>query len=757
MDIDDLRLSEEVNRLFNQLDIKDIRQADHAPCHEPGTSMQSIDAEKAEDVWRIFLVDFVRYFTLSIAEDRMLTKKNTREVSIMRFIDTLRLLDQKPNHERTILIRAKEQFYNGKKSNPGDYTVFFGDIVLDNDCIKAIIERNGVKFSHLKNRLADGFSILSRYKIRTLYLEIPKESPADIERMRLSLRILAAYHEAMSTGSDAFYKKDEKEVRLNIIKDENRRPNPNLVLLAALNGLEPEVLNGLVSKIDSWMHRPEAQALRKQFTSIYSALFSIKKIREKLVRPPFEINNIQWSMLERVHDVISNEKARIVQIIDEKFKSTPEQSAKIMESIYGNDFDTISPAALIDRLSMIAELLKKIEGDWDYQEINEEVLNNIRKRLEYVPDEVFDKIRMKDRKIEYTDAGGGVFFTDLPPSLAKPFSFYYARAKTRLKVKKMIGKEVTFSEADYRMIALEFKIEPEDARELIRLLSGCFTAEGGFSRDYFEARISDFIRHEKKVFEFLWYYLKEMVTRKDRLAFLNAMQRLIERLKQPKKAAIFILSDICRNPLSIQYSDRNAFMLCTILIRSYNKELHIDTEITPEEVLMVNEGINREVAIPVSRMIDQMEKPFLKKVRTIHLEFQNALDGAYGPGSSFPINFLFALKREMFIFLSLIGGETAFSVVRKELRELGDPDARIYKYRKSMEYLPLLLSLLQVAVRGIARAGQKEDIKLLMLIKGRKKRFMDMDINNKRHRDMVRRVMNWVDTAMQRITSQAAS
>lgn len=752
MDTDDLHLSNEVNKLFQTLDLKHAENSDHFPCHEPGASTLQLDNEKQEDVWRMLLVDLVQYFALSVADDMRIQKEQPREIIILRFIDTLRQLDQKPNHERSILIRAKEQFYNGNKSKSDDYTVFFGDIVLDINCIKAIIERNGIKVSYLKNRLANGFSLLARYKIRTLCLDIPKESPSDIERMRLSLRILAAYHQAMTTRHSTFYTKDEKQVKLAIINDENRQPNPNLALLAALNNLEPEILNGFVSKVDSWMHRPEAQALRKQFTSIYSALFGIKKIREKLMRPPFEINNVQWSMLERVHDVISNEKARLVQIVDEKFQGTPEESAKMMESIYGNDFDTIKPHILIDRLCMVSELLKKIDNDWAYQETIDEVLSNIQKRLEYVPDDVFCATDFNDRNISYTDSGKGVFTCVLPPSLARVVSFYRGRAETKLKVKKMIKGVVSFSESDYRTIALEFQIEQDDAKQLIGLLSGCFNEHGGFVRDFFEARIPDFIRHEKKVFEFLWHYLSEILTRKDRLAFLNAIQRLIERIQQPKKTILFLLSEICRNPLSIRYSDRNALMLCSILIRTYNKELHVDTEITPEEVLMVKEGINPEVAVPVSRWMDQMQKPFLKKVRTIHLELKNSLDNQQGDNASMSINFLAALEREMYIFLALIGGETAFSVVRSAVRELGDPDSRIYQYSKSREVLPLLLQLLQVAIRGLDRAGEKEDIKLLTFIMGREQRFMDMNINNKRHTDLVRRAIKWADITARRLS-----
>jgi len=69
----------------------------------------------------------------------------------------------------------------------------------------------------------------------------------------------------------------------------------------------------------------------------------------------------------------------------------------MMESIYGNDFDGIEPRVLIDLLCMISELLKKIDNDWAYQETIDEVLSNVGKRLEYVPDDVFCATDFDDR------------------------------------------------------------------------------------------------------------------------------------------------------------------------------------------------------------------------------------------------------------------------------------------------------------------------------------------------------------------------
>jgi hypothetical protein len=48
-------------------------------------------------------------------------------------------------------------------------------------------------------------------------------------------------------------------------------------------------------------------------------------------------------------------------------------------------------------------------------------------------------------------------------------------------------------------------------------------------------------------------------------------------------------------PEKVEPSDRNAIMLANILLRTYNKELDVDIEMTPEEVLNVRNGLDRDV------------------------------------------------------------------------------------------------------------------------------------------------------------------
>lgn len=742
---------EKTQDLLKDLELGVQTDTESPPCYPPGAELYPAAEETRVDFWRILLVDFVYQLSRAIMDERMLEEEKTHETVLAQFIDTLRRLDQMPDHEGVILLRQKEPFYQGSRTRKSDFNIFFGNILMDRRCLESIIQRSGPKVSYLELRLSKGFEILEHYQVRNLYIEIPRESPADLERMRTSLRIISAFHRALDSRAPVSFMKKGEKVPLSVIYDENDQPNPNLTVLSGLNDLEPGVLHRIVSKVDTWMRRPESKALGKQFTGIYSALFGIKKIQDKLTKPPIEINNVQWSLLERVHDVISTEKAQIAQFVIEKLGESAEKAAEIMESIYGDDFGKIDSAIFARRLLLASKLVDHMGEDWEYQSLREEVITNIRKRLTVVKDDIINDIMIKDDEIRAPGPGNTEIHGNANPVFRSMLISIQARSRTNLKVKGMVKHPVEFEDQDYQNISEKFDIPIEDAKIQVDLLKSCFDASGRFHREGFEKNIPVFARYERSIFEFLWYYLGEILSRKDRLDFLNAIQHLISKLKQPKKALLVLFDDFCRDPMEVRYSDRNALILCSLLIRTYNKEIHMDTEMTPEEVLQVWDGTNKPVIQTAAKWIEMEQKLFLKKMRTIHRFLLDTLDGSIAEADVKPLNYFLALEREIYIFLSIVGSETAFSVIRNALKEYGDPDSRIYRLKNSKNSLPGLLPLLQVCMRALSRGGESEDILLLSKISDRKERFIQFKKDDPLHADLVTRVMQWTGKAAKHI------
>jgi len=417
----------------------------------------------------------------------------------------------------------------------------------------------------------------------------------------------------------------------------------------------------------------------------------------------------------------------------------PYREAQVVESVYGNDFAEIDSSRLEHRLESASDLLYCIEEQSEDPGIENEVLDNIEMRLELVRDDVYDKLFV-GTQVGRESGEEKTIARQMHEKFYKMITFFKGRSVARRKMKAMIFQDVDFDDQDYETIGKDFDITPRDAKELIRLLKGCFDLQGRFIKAGFERNIPEFEKHERKIFEFLWHYLKETPHRTDRVAFLNSLQLLIARMKQPQKAIQTLVADFLSNPGEISFSDRNAVMLSSILVRKYNKELMHDIEVTPEEVLLVEEGLDRDATGTASKIIDDHEENFFEKIKTIHICLKQALDPGGSDAPPMPLRFLLALEREIYIFLSLVGGSVARSVIISALNEYGAPESEIYRLEISRPNLLSLLQLLKVVVRARGRLRKVKDIVILDKIIQREADFMGLG-KGPQLMDMVGRVM----------------
>ena len=77
-----------------------------------------------------------------------------------------------------------------------------------------------------------------------------------------------------------------------VVYNETGEPDANLTLLAAANGLRAGNIQALVRKLSQLMTQPAGMDALEQYVSAYDALFAFKNVREKLRKPPVEINNL---------------------------------------------------------------------------------------------------------------------------------------------------------------------------------------------------------------------------------------------------------------------------------------------------------------------------------------------------------------------------------------------------------------------------------------------------------------------------------
>lgn len=438
-------------------------------------------------------------------------------------------------------------------------------------------------------------------------------------------------------------------------------------------------------------------------------------------------------------------RANLHKLVGEMYKTSPANAKKTIHIVYAKDYKKISLPELEDRLVLVGKILDVIDRNPKFKPLELEVMDNIEARFEHVRDDILERLIVEDDVVrvisDYPHEIEG-----LNHRLVKMIETFRRRVVIRDKMNDLIRKDIDFTEEDYRYIGREYDVPAEDARELVSMFKSCFDGDGRFLRHVFEKHIPVFAWYEKRIFELMWHFLKEIFRRNDRIAFLNSIQLLIDQMREPKKNAIkILLTDFLSDPYSVSFSDRNALMLSNLLVRKYNKELNMDIEVTPEEVLLVKEGVDRQITEALSEAIDTVYKErFAKKLSTISRRILESLNPGSGDSSPMPIRYLLSLERESLIFLCLIRGETALSVIRSALNTYGNPRSKIYHSKLSPDHVLLLFQQLKVTVRAIGRVGDGEDLAKLTNITNDEAIFRRLAKGNVSE-DKVRQIMKWVD------------
>ncbi len=751
------KLDKEAERLFMELGGIDTTARNIEATEAKDDLIEAMEeAENLLDSRRVLLVEFA-YLLSNILKSASLTgftQKN--EAYLKLLIENLKKISTISNRSHQLVLRYRGRGMAGEGvPEKYDCTITYGALTVDVPIIKALSRRLGLMASHLPGRLIKAFEIFAGFGINVCSIEINRMTEDEIERLGLSVRILSHYYKITHRGNrlhDAVkgYLHEESEI---IIYNENNQPDCNLTMLAGVNRLKPESMQRIVQKVADVMYHSNDARLDR-FVSVYDAVFAFKNLKEQLKKPRIEINNVRWLMISGGDEVLSQEKVKLSRAILSKFSDSPQKTAKLMGSIYGGGYNEVDGESLSSRLVLVTDFLDIFKRDKIYENIEPETLKNMKKGLVGVSDEVLDGIRVNGNEVERISDSGETIVIKIYEKLADMLSFFKIRSHTKRKMKSILHHKIEFDDQDIETIAKDFGITAENAVFLIELLKGCFDGDGSFRKKFFEKNIPQFIEFEKVIFEFLWHYLKEIINREDRVIFLNSLQLLIAGMSEPQLALKVLIEDFSASPAAVFFSDRNSLILMNILIRKYNKELQNDIEITPEEVLLVTEGLNSEMIDYAKKHIENEEEKLFCKIGTIHKELAKSFQPEANDYKTLPARYLATLEREIFIFFSLVGGERAHRILHHVAKEYGNPQSRFYFLIKSPENMKSVMLLLQVAIRGLGRFGMETDLPLLKSIRSQAKSFLSLR-SGRVHEEIVKRVMGWADHVIVKITKQS--
>ena len=751
-----------------------------------------------QDEWRILLVDLVYLLNASFRDAHYWEGVKAEKSTFKNLVNLLHDLNQIPNHDGMVRILYRGS-QGAKVSSKADYVIRFGDLDVDVAATAAVIKRMGIRLKHIEGRLTKAFEVLSTQGIETIFIKIPGSSDIELERMQICLHIISRFKKAVSDDIPIEFTNRAGKRSIMPILNEYNQPDPNLTMLAALNDLGPDKIQEIVKKVAILMNRPEFAQTGLGKANVYKAIFSAKSLREKLTRPPIEVNSEAPSKtgaapagaagtgggrvgsggrkagvvpdakdgpeggpvdgvggevapVDRVEMDPAAFKASIARFVEESYSDSPETGTRVMDTIFSNDYDQLETEGLEGRLRLLTDLLSSLQKSENTQEFAQQVIEKIQAGVDQIPAEVLDDMVVQDDAIKIWDGEDEKIVGEADEYLLNIIETSKERSSTKKKARTAFQPEEEFTAQDIERLSETFNIPKQEAEEICSIFKRCFDRQGNFQRTLFEKNVFEFARYPRRIFEILWEFLKETPRRSNRLPLLNSLQLLIKEIHQPKQAIKTLISDFILDPAQIAYPDRNAMMLAIQFLRTYNKEINMDIEITPEEVLRVQVGLDKSVTRYAAWKIDGDQKKVVEKVITVRKKLLGSFELDESDENVFPVRFLLALEREVHIFLALVGGNTAAAVIRGALNVYGNPDAKVYQLGADRQCISSLLQHLSVLIRCLARIGQQEDLAMLGEIIERQQLFTDLS-EEPRHAAQVRRTLGWVQEAKNEINS----
>jgi hypothetical protein len=729
---DSFSLDNSAEELYKQLaGIDNTVRADQNISSQSAIMAQLNQEEEQLDYYRFRLAQLTCIFVGILYNSLFAILDKENEQKIDSLIKTLKKIAKFPKFNGKIFCHLRGQQCPSEKigSEACDYELSLGNILVDYQIAKEVEERSKASSEAIYTKLMEAFKGLSAMNIFNFSIDIGAGGEEDYERIRNTIKYLVKFHHK-HTDHAKF-----------MVLDEYGQPNINLTVLAATNRVKPATLQMLIHQIKPMMFGTTAKASLNSFTTVYDVIIASKQYREKLKKMPIEVNNVQWlteSILADPQKKIENvQTSRFVLL---RYGSNLKMAAEVIASVNKGGYSNIHADVMSKRLTKATEFLHLAEESEDKHTLQNEALQNIEYGLDQLQDEIFDSFEVKDKEVSSVNDKGEKTELVLHEKLSGLLVFFKQRSTTKKKVLDIANKNVKFNAEDYAVIAKNFNITEQGATHLIDLLKACFDEKGNFRRPSFEINIPEFVQYGTKVFEFLWHYLKELSSKKDRVSFLNALQILIARLKEPQEAMKILLSDIFNRSSVVNFSDRNGFMLATILLRFYNREEGSNIELTPEEVLLIRKGLNPLMVNTALAFIEQNKENVIKKFRRITEVLNKSITQENPAENDMKPRFLLYLERELVIFLALLGDSSSQAIIHGVVEEFGKPGSPYYKEMSNKENIRHSLHLLQVAVRALKRFNDPGADDLFETIVNKQSLFINLH-NEPSYSDFVKKVM----------------
>jgi hypothetical protein len=744
----------EVEGLFQDLEEGEVSPRP-APLEAPGL-LETLGLEmQREDAFRVLLVDYACELSRFFMASRTSSGRAVRE-SATRIVEILSVLEDMPggHGELALLHQGRGIEGEGTASERYDYALSLGSLGLDLPEIKKAVERMGETMVHVAMDFRSALKILSACGVNTVTLAVRAENEEAHKQRERALFAVSAFFCATAPVQGAASPDAAKKARAALVHDERRAPDPNLTALAAVNRLKPQTVQGMVAKVSGLMRQAEPGSPLFAIPSVYRGIFAFRKLRDALVRPAIEINEVRWSALG-AGEMASRDQEELTAFVAREYGKGTRDCCRALDTLSAADYRAVGSYHVLDRLDLASGLLAAVEKtrtngqtvsarpNGFVENTRKQILRQLESRLKRLQDPVLDNIGTNAGSLEIQDPRAGADRREAHPAVLEMVDFLKKRRATRAKFSGGIGGTPPLSGEDFANLARDFGISPEEARKLALLLNACFAPDGGFLRPAFDKHSKAFHRLSAPAFHLLWEQLARHGSSRSRLDLLAALRTLAVSMESPGPAMDVLLDFLLDTPDGVRFPDRNALLLLSVFLHGQSGAPGKDTLLTPSGILTGDTPRDPAPAVRLALVLDRSRQALYQKTAAIHSLVRESLAGNTRAGGK-PLRFLLLLEWELYTLLALAGGAPARIVLGGALAEYANPGSPLYTAPLSRRALGLLFPVFLVLVLGIARTGGYDDYLRLLEIPKNAGGFAALNPTPE-HLAQVKKAMAWVE------------
>ncbi len=734
----------------------------------------SSDKPHNNEAWRFLLVELINKLGLFFTHASQSKGVQTTALLFDQVVRLLEMIDKMPGHDDCLIIRRIISPTADALAKP-DYFILFGNQAFRGAEVVGLRPATAPGgFHHLAAALENTFACFNALGISALFLQLPGKSPEKIDQLRLSLNIVARFRKAVENNASITFRYLKGTRTIPLARDSDGKPDPNLTLVAGLNGLSAVNMRELVKQAEAFctLTSPDTAACRA--SDSYNQIFNARSLRSQLIRPLVEINNLPWMQIQELRTSLTGEvtptggislgeaissddmAGELLPYLAGYLENQDSKALEILNATFECDFGALDAEATAKTINAITRLIQALEKLTKDPGPLDRFLFYLHDRLGQISAEVLAHLSVRRQGLKVEIQGKALLVGMVHPRLIDIINLVKERITVAHKISAVSGFTCDPGAADPRFWISRFGLSTRAAAYFQKMLVQALADGGSWDSIAFGNQLDDLDQESGRVFEILWCLLRQNAGGLSRSALLNGLVLMGERLKNDSEALGFLLSDLFQSIDPMVPGDRNAFALGTFMLRTHHKERHVDLERTPEDVLAIKKSLHAALQQYAAWRMDIDPFRVLSKFKAIRNMLGRTMRESAGKTALTDPIFrpLLFLEREGLIFVSLAGGKTARLVVRGALDYYGDPGVEIFLGHPHASYLIDLVGHLRVVLRAMARLGQARDLDTLKAMEQGASRLMSLDTDPTFAR-RAKQMLQWIAPAIRAIQVQS--